>query len=134
MERTQEQIVARVASIKPHDVFGTEQEDLIDYLDFEHAKQFLTEKATSEDWDKYLKTIKPPQEMMKGYVEFAFGKAHGERGLSALRSMAHFAAWLWLDGNEILAETIRNFDDYGLKNLRKVCKYLEIDPAENGDN
>jgi len=117
MKRTRKEIAARAKEISDRDPVGTEQADLVGELGKEH----LGEQLLS------------PKETMKEYMEFAFGKAHGERGLSASRSMAHFAAWLWLDGNEELAEEIREFEDYGLENLRSICEYLEIDPQEYGD-
>ena len=75
--------------------------------------------------------MKTPNEDMAEYMEFAWGKANGKRGLSAGRSMDHFSIWLWLDGEDDLAQSIRQeYEFYGKPQLVQICAYLELDPSK----
>lgn len=134
MMRTQEEIVERVRLRKPQDFFGFEITDLISYLDFEHGKQFLKEdsKMTAEEWEKSRET-RPPKEVMSEYMPFAWEKANNYRGLSSARSISHYQAWLWLDGNEELANSIEDYQYYGKPQLVEICNYLGLDPNQWDD-
>ena len=66
-------------------------------------------------------------------MAFAWGKANGRRGLSAGRSLAHYSAWLWLVGNEELAEEIRKYQFHGKPQLIKICEFLGLDAAQWDD-
>lgn len=138
MIRTQDEIVERIRLREPKDYFGFEIGEYIAYLDFEHAKEFLKEGTTAEEWNEAIKTRLPPKEAMIDYMPFAFEKAHGQRGISANRSIGHMIAWAWLinDGWATKIETAYGADyrDYGLHILRMICELLEINPKEYGDN
>ena len=126
--KTQEQIVERIKEIEENDFFGYETNDLITYLDFEHAKQFIKEEKQAE-LEQTWKDDKPkdPAEEIKEYMSFAWDKANNCRGLSADRSISHMSAWLWLDGKEELAEEIRDYQYYGKPQLVKICQEYGID-------
>ena len=128
--RTQDEIVGRVNKVKEYDMFGFETSELIVYLDFEHAKPFLKDDVTAEQWQVSTKT---PREEMIEYMPFAWEKANNERGISAMRSLMHYAAWLWLDGNDVLAEKIGDYEYYGKPQLIAICKYLGLDPNKWDD-
>ena len=134
MERTQEGILARIEAIAKNDVRGLERNDLVDFLDYEHAKPYLKEGTTEEEWAEYRAAIKPPKEQMKDYMDFAWEKANNKRGISAYRSLCHYSAWLWLDDNEELAERIREYEYYGKPQLIAVCEYLCLDPEQWDDH
>ena len=75
---------------------------------------------------------------MIDYMEFAFDKAHDERGISANRSINHMIAWSWLSGDDELNQAIEheyetNYHSYSLEILRMICEKLGIDPKEHGD-
>jgi len=129
--RTQEEILARIEEIKPKEFFGFETADLIGYLDYDHAKPFLKEEVKEEEWKKEDQ-YKVKDQMIE-YMSFAFEKAFNQRGISAGRSLNHYSAWLWIDGNVELAEKIRDYEDYGVNQLREICQYLGIDPTKHGD-
>jgi len=106
--KTTEEILARIEAVKSDDWMGTQQSDLIHYLPFDAAKQFLKEEATQEDWD--AREVKAPMDVAKDYLSFAWDKANGCRGLSAGRSLDHLKAWLWLAGHDRIVE--QHFSDY----------------------
>ena len=126
MKRTQEEIVARMKEVEQNDYFGYQRSDLLEYLDFDHAKEWLKPETTRGQWDE-AKASKTPREQMIDYMEFAWEKANRERGLSAARSMDHYTSWLWLDGDEELHTTLAEYTEYGKPQLRKICEYLGID-------
>lgn len=75
------------------DFLGTTRGDLIQALPYEAAERWL--KPNSEAlWVPW--TEERVRAEAVGYLEFAWGKARNHRGLSAARSVDHYAAWLWL--------------------------------------
>ena len=122
--KTQQEILNRIEEVKSNDFFGHQRSDLIDYLDFENAKPFLKDDVTAEQWEKESKS---PKQVMIDYLSFAWEKANEKRSVSAARSMAHYTAWLWLDGDETLHKTLSDYSDYGKPELIEICKYLGVD-------
>jgi hypothetical protein len=62
---------------------------------------------------------------MRDYMEFAWGKADDHRGLSAMRSVEKFKAWVWLLGNDKLVEFCEDDDHYayyGAPVLQRICQ------------
>jgi hypothetical protein len=120
--REQQEILDRIEEIKDRDFFGIERSDLLDYLDFENAKEFLKDDVTEKDWNDEGKSENSKEaiiKVMKDYMSFAIGKAEGERGISAGRSLAHYTAWIWL------AE-----DNYGRGELKEICEHYGWDYSE----
>lgn len=108
--RTPEQIKARIAEVKENDWLGTQVGDLVGMLPYEHAKPYLRDEITEEEWDETLRKA-DPLKSIKNYLPFAWDKANNCRGISAGRSLEHIKTWLWLAGYN--SETISNFfDDY----------------------
>lgn len=135
---TQEQILARYNARKSGDPLGFEVGEYVDYLEFPLAKQFLKEGVTEQEWNEARAQTKPPLDAIKDYMAFAFGKAHGQRGISANRSILHIIAWVWLTGDEAYADELdreyqTNYRGYGLSILRSVCAHYGWDPKEHGD-
>jgi len=123
--RTQQEILDRIKSISNRDFFGFETSDLIDFLDYEHAKEFLKEGVTEEQWKEAREKTGTPEKQIKDYIEFAWEKAKGERGLSSERSINHFTAWLWLAGDDELVAFLEdegNYPMYGKPMLKKVTE------------
>jgi len=124
--RTQEEILARFE--KADDIFGTQKSDLLYYMSFENAKPYLKEdyvKQVESGEEKWEVSTDPKKEILE-YLDFAYDKAEGERGLSAGRSMLHFKTWIWLDDeifyNEIIG-MIDNYTNYGIPTLDKISKH-----------
>ena len=58
---------------------------------------------------------------IKEYLPFAIGKAEGERGISAERSMFKFTEWLWvLEDDDLLNVIDKGYIDYGLAILNII--------------
>lgn len=124
MKRTQVEILNRIHAIAPDDFFGFQTNDLVYFLDFEHAKPFLMEGTTAEQWSPAL----DPIEKIKEYMPFAWGKANNNRGLSALRSIEHMKAWVWLDDQPTLSELLEpDYQYYGKNHLVAICEHYQID-------
>jgi len=133
--RTQKQIVNKIESIKEKDFFGFQTNDLLGFLDYEHAKPYIKPETTREEWDesKSPNTEKAIKRIMKEYMPFAWDKANGCRGLSAGRSMAHYSAWVWLLGDEDNFGDLEEYQFYGKDNLVKLCKYYGWDHTQWDD-
>jgi len=123
--RTQDEIVARIRTRKEHDFFGFEVSEYVDYLDYVHAKEFLKEGTTQEQWEKIRSETKTPEETIKDYMPFAWDKANNCRGISAGRSIMHMIAWLWLDGKDW--SEIEGYEYYGKPQLVRICEEYGID-------
>jgi hypothetical protein len=133
MVRTQDQIVARLRTENARDYFGWASGDLLEWLDFERAKEFLKEGVTEEQWNESRKDQKPVRQQAIDYMPFAWEKANDERGLSAGRSMNHYCNWLWLMGEDELAQSMLTYQYYGKENLIRVCEFLGLDHKQWDD-
>ena len=135
ISKTQDEIVTRIKESKAYDVFGTTAGDLIGYLDFDHAREFLKPDCTREMWEEHphLTETTEALEEIKAYMPFAINKAKNGRGLSALRSMIHFSNWIWIVGDEGHFPDLFNYTDYGLPHLKLICERYGLDWKEMED-
>lgn len=131
--RTPEEIVERVDLLQETpeaDFFGAQRNDMIGFLPFEHARKYLKEGTTKEQWDKNRK--EPTAENVKAeieeYMPFAWMKANDMRGLSANRSIDHMKGFLWLLNDGSLEEMEKiEYEHYGKEKLEFVCEHLGLD-------
>lgn len=129
--RTDEEIVAHVKKVSEgFDLFSTVA-DLIVYLPYKHAKQFLKEGVTEEDWEESYRPLTREAVIKEiiNYMDFAIGKAEGHRGISADRSIEHYKRWVWLLGDDDLLEFLEdsdNYENYGAPMLKKICETYKI--------
>lgn len=132
--RTFDEIVSRCKAVESDDWMGTQRGDLIAYLPFDHAKPFLKEGASAVDWKPREISDAAVLAELKGYMDFAWGKANDCRGLSAGRSLDHMKAWLWLLGDDAMAVAIEDYSHYGKPQLRAICEKYEITwrPLDDG--
>ena len=131
--RTQDEIVARIEARQDDDCFGFEICEYLPYLDYSHAKAFLKDEVGEDDWNA-PRDISKVKDEMKDYMEFAWDKANNCRGISANRSISHYVAWLWLDGQTEMADSLEeNYEFYGKPQLVQVCEYLELDHKQWDD-
>lgn len=132
--KTQEQILERLNNVD--DFMGIQKSDLIDFMDFENAKEFLKEDYVSdvESGTKKWEAETDARSKIIDYLPFAFGKAYGQRGISAGRSLLHFKTWIWLDDEDFYSKMsggFENYSNYGLSQLIKIAKhYGQEIPAE----
>ena len=126
--RTQQEIINLVNNFtRMDDFFGVKKGDLIFYLDYEFAKAFLKPTVTEEEWKTREGQDKEPIAEMRDYMPFAWDKANHCRGLSASRTLDHYAVWLWLIGEEEIPKTFANYQFYGKDQLVAICKFLGMD-------
>lgn len=133
--RTQEEILKKIESLKDIDFFGFITGDLINMLEYQHAKPFLKDDAKESDWKPNPNTQEFLLKTMEEYMEFAWDKANNCRGLSAGRSMNHYEAWLWLyDGNAAGSiGSLQEYEYYGKDKLVAICEYFKWDHAQWDD-
>jgi len=129
--RTNQEIINRIKAIQPDDLFGFQIDDLLRFLPFEDAKQFLSDEGVKEfangKWNQEPLTREGVIKIMKEYMDFALGKASDHRGLSAGRSVEHYKAWVWLLGDEDYgAINWENYPNYGAPILRQICEKYGI--------
>jgi hypothetical protein len=135
--RTQEEIVARINEREKIDFFGFERDDYLKRLDYEHAKPFLADGVTHNQWIEATATTAKDdagiRQVAIEYMDFAWEKANNERGLSAARTMSHYTAWFWLLGHELGDGRLLSYVHYGKEHLRLICKELGLDPDKWDD-
>src|SRR6056297_1829528 len=90
--RTQEQIANKIKKWQEEDIFGFKTGDLLEHLDYAHAKDFLKPEVTEEEWSEAQAELSRESilKKMEDYMEFAWDKANSCRGISAGRSLAHY--------------------------------------------
>lgn len=120
--RSTEEIKKRIQ--KPESFLGFDADVLIEYLSFEEAAPLLKEEFVEkvregkEKWTHTERTRESILSDMKKYMEFAWEKCLGHRGLSAGRSVDKFSAWVWLLGDE---EIQADYAPYGAPILAEIC-------------
>lgn len=125
--RSDEEILSEIDRLKDDDFFGFKRCDLISYLNYEQAKQFLKPEITQEKWTAEPRDRESILKQMEDYMPFAWEKANDERGISAGRSLAHFTAWIWMIGDENHFVDLEIYRYYGKDNLRKICDFYGWD-------
>lgn len=134
--RTQEEIAARIKA-KQSGFMDFTADALIQYLDFEHAKEFLKPEVTAEEWSKSAIPFTRERIIaaIKDYMAFAWDKARNHRGLSASRSISKMEAWVWALNDEGLEKRFEAipYENYGAPKLTFLCKEFEI-PIPVGDD
>lgn len=113
--RTQEEILARIAVVKPDDIFGFRFDVLGVALDFEHARAFLKPEATAEAWADIQVCACDWDAAARDYYKFALGKIENHRGISASRSVEKLTEYAWLLGRDdvIAAMDAAEYPQYG---------------------
>jgi len=112
--KTQKEIVKRIEERKKDDMFGWEVNEYVCYLNFKNAKPYLKKEVTEESWGKAEKM--GPVEKIKDYMDFAWQKANGCRGISA-------------DGQDEFLKKWNNLEDYeyyGKPQLIAICELYGI--------
>lgn len=69
----------------------------------------------------------------KEYLDFAFEKASGHRGLSASRSVIKLREWMWILGYDDVVEFAddpKNYPYYGVPILKRVAQTLGVEIPE----
>lgn len=136
--RTSDEIVNRINELEHDDFFGFQRSDLIPFLPFEHAKSFLKEDVTADDWKpKSAPTKEAVKADIIAYLPFAWKKANDCRWLSAVRSLDHMKAWLWLYDQSVydaFAPKLEDCDCYGKHQLAAISEYFGFPWREHDDD
>ena len=137
--RSMEEIKQKIKTGFENDVFNFGIYDLMDALPFEEAKphlskEFLKDPKAEEKFNKERLVSKVDVlKKMEDYLPFAFKKAENQRGLSADRSVRHFAAWAWLIDDDFYQEIEKMYDEnyypYGLPILKRVEEWIKQQKA-----
>jgi len=135
--KTIEQIVEKIRQPDARDIFGTVTSDLLSFLPFAQAREFLKPEITDEVWASggYPHPLTEENVIgeIKRYMPFAWEKANDCRGLSAGRSLQHMQTWLWLLDADEAAAGLDNYSHYGKPQLRAICEELGINWAALDD-
>lgn len=129
--RSVEEILDRIQERMPVDFMGIEANDLIQYLPFDAAKQFLKESFPKDQWKQIPSDKESVLKQMLEYMPFAWEKANNGRGLSAMRSMNHYSVWIWILGDDL--GDLTNYQYYGKDNLIKICEKYGWDHTQWDD-
>ena len=136
--RTQDEILARANEARYRDpLLGTEAADLAAALDREHLAQlsWIDHDQVDDlpDEDLAVNTPQIAHANACSYMSFALEKANGGRGISAWRSLSHYAAWLWLCLEDEDWEQFagwEDYEDYGLEHLATARRLLGMQDPE----
>jgi hypothetical protein len=126
--RTDDEVVARIQELGADDFFGFERADLIETLPWELAIRFLnldSGKFSKKEWKQRSRERDDVLALMLDYMPFAWNKANDCRGLSASRSMSHYAAWVWL--LRVDFGDLSEYEFYGKPNLVRICEHFGWD-------
>lgn len=121
-QRKQAEIVARIENIAKDDYFGFRREVLLRALDFDHAKPYLKEGTTADQWGAPTDT----GEEAKEYYGFALGKIRDHRGLSADRSVQKLTEYAWLLGRDdvVAAMDAADYPQYGAPKVKAFADLM----------
>lgn len=136
--KTQEELAKKFEQITEEakgKIFDFRLEVLMPYMEFETAKPFLKQEAIDlvtsgvEPWEYGKNDIKAIIKEFLDYMQYAWGKAMNQRGISAVRSIQKLSVWLWMLGREDLEDIIdadNLYNPYGAPALVLVCDILGI--------
>jgi hypothetical protein len=127
VNRTQDEIVARIEDATDEDMFGFRREVLVDALDFEHAKPFLIAGATAEEWEEAR--VDDFDAAARSYYTFALEKIEGHRGISANRSVEKLTEFAWLLGRDdvVAAMEAAEYPQYGAPKVAAFAAGFGLD-------
>lgn len=144
--RTVDEIKAQMEAYKKAGgLFDFRPADLVEYLEWKDALEFLNEDAQRDkddpkaesDWNLNRKDTSDKDGIIKvisDYLAFAWDKANGQRGISAGRSMNHYSVWFWLLGDDAkIVDDFNNYQYYGKPYLVEITKFLELNPDDYDD-
>lgn len=114
------------------DLMDFNTDDLLQFMPYEIASEFLKDTAASEDWDNFYRPLSKENVItqMREYMPFAWEKCTGERGISSTRSIAHYHAWLWILEDKEALEFLLDEDNYpcfGAPILKYICDKYSFD-------
>ncbi len=123
--KTQEEILVRLKEIKDDDSLGFKFGVLTQFLTPTQLAPLVEDIPRTKLYQPAILEEKSILATMENYMDFAWEKALCHRGISAIRSVEKFQAWLWVLGNarDLLkfAEDETNYPQYGAPILKRIC-------------
>jgi len=138
--RTQNEIADRIGRLQDQndDMFGFQRDVLMSCLAMEFLEPFLKDggrkSMEEEGWVDPVFTEEVIRKHMLDYLEFAFDKCMGHRGISASRSVQKLGEWAWILGRDDLlafAENDGNYPQYGAPILKKFAEEFGVEFPTN---
>lgn len=135
--RTQAELAQYIHDrVKEQDPLGWSAEALTDFIPYEHAKPFLREGYTEEEWNDAFGPYQKPyteevvtEELVTYMNLFGFDKALNHRGISASRTVEKVRAWCYALGRMELVHVLsdeRLYPQYGAPMLSTVAQEFGI--------
>lgn len=136
--RTEAEVLAKIAELgDAGDMLGFSRDALIRFLSFPAAKPFLLPTVVEDEWHPNPLTSDGVVGQMREYMDFAWEKALGHRGLSANRSVAKMREWVWLLGDDealTFMDADGNYPQYGVPILAYLCERFQLPmPADSAE-
>ena len=135
--RTQEEIIARINKLSLKDHLGFERASLLEYLDFDHAKEYLREGVTQAQWDGVRPELDVQliRERILKCLPSAWEKANQCRQLAVTSAVSYFKTWLWLLEKDEVAEMMFPLVWIGKYQLMILSRYVGFsDDGKYDDN
>jgi hypothetical protein len=131
--RTQDEIVARIGAIAADDWLGWSRNVLIGALDFDHAKPYLKDDVTAEQWA--VDRMDDVEKSAREYLHFAIGKILDHRGISAGRSVDKLREYAWLMGRDdvVAAMEAADYPNYGAPKVKAFTEGMGWPWPGDGD-
>ena len=131
---TVEEVDKRYDERSADDIIGFETNEYLKYMSFDKVRAIVKKDMTDDELRNILCDVSRDYMLnhMEEYMEFAWEKANGMRGISANRSIEHYVAWTWLAGDdEFSADIDRMAWDgycyYGKPILEMICEFYGWD-------
>ena len=134
--RTDEQIYERMMACRKTEILGFESAEYASRLPWSFVQEIAQEGMTEDVWESQCRHTAPVMDVMTDYIPFAWEKANNCRGVSVMRAISHYIAWLWLEGSpeaEALAVKIEHYSAYGKPQLVLICEFLGLDSSQWDD-
>jgi len=135
--KTTEELVAYYESKKEDDFLGAIFGDIAVHLPKDVLQPLCADGTDLSQMEEPLPcTREYVLKAMKSYMDFAWGKATGHRGISAGRSIQHFESWLWMLGDEEAIAFVQDeshYPQYGCPMLKYICNKYGFDIPDSDD-
>lgn len=100
--------------------------DLLQFLPFNIAKDYLSKETTAEEWEMYYRPLKKGNVigLMESYMSTAWDSCLNKRPTSSSTSLAHYKTWLWILEDQESIDYLNieeNYTCFGAPILKYIC-------------
>lgn len=136
-KRTYKEIVVKGRELLVEFIGSFTIDDLVGYLPYKYAKEFIKKETTSDEWEMYKREykIKNVIQDMADYMKIAWETVVEGNASPVATMMEHYQNWFWLIGDDVMTAMCKEYDfnSCGRSTLIKICKFLGIDHTEFDD-